>query len=278
MKTIIVATDFSTAALNAAEYAADMALAIQANILLLHISEIPIAYLGIPVAATEDEMMKDAKKSLSLLKEQLTGRTGGKLNIKTEIDAGVFFHKLKAVCEKIKPYAVVMGSQGTTAAERAFFGGHTIYAMKHLEWPLITIPPRAKFSQIKKICLACDFDEVVDTTPIDEIKKLVDDFHAELHVINSGKTESHEPDMVFESGLLQEMLVSLNPQYHFITDENTDESIINFVEKNNIDLLITLPKMHGLLEKIIHKSISKQLVLNSHIPVVAMRSIPDESL
>ena len=38
MKTIIVATDFSTAALNAAEYAADMALAIQANILLLHIS------------------------------------------------------------------------------------------------------------------------------------------------------------------------------------------------------------------------------------------------
>ena len=43
MKTIIVATDFSTAALNAAEYAADMALAIQADILLLHISEIPIA-------------------------------------------------------------------------------------------------------------------------------------------------------------------------------------------------------------------------------------------
>ena len=278
MKTIIVATDFSTAALNAAEYAADMALAIQANILLLHISEIPIAYLGIPVAATEDEMMKDAKKSLSLLKEQLTGRTGGKLNIKTEIDAGVFFHKLKAVCEKIKPYAVVMGSQGTTAAERAFFGGHTIYAMKHLEWPLITIPPRAKFSQIKKICLACDFDKVVDSTPIDEIKRLVNDFHAELQVINSGKNESHEPDMVFESGLLQEMLVSLNPQYHFITDENTDESIINFVEKNNIDLLITLPKRHGLLEKIIHKSISKQLVLNSRIPVIAMRSIPDESL
>src|SRR5665213_2963184 len=107
MKTIILATDFSTAAINAAEYAADMALAIQANILLLHISEIPIAYLGIPVAATEDEMMKDAKKSLSLLKEQLMTRTNGKLNIKTEIDAGVFFHKLKEICEKIKPYSVV---------------------------------------------------------------------------------------------------------------------------------------------------------------------------
>lgn len=274
MKTIIVATDFSTAALNAAEYAADMALAIQANILLLHISEIPIAYLGMPVAAIEDEMMKDAKNSLSQLKEQLMTRANGKLNIKTEIGAGVFFHELKVVCEKIKPYSVVMGSQGTTAAERAFFGGHTIYAMKHLEWPLITIPPHAKFSQIKKICFACDFDKVVDSTPIDEIKRLVNDFHAELHVINSGKKESHQPDMIFESGLLQEMLISLNPQYHFITDGNTDESIINFVEKNNIDLLIALPKRHGLLKKLIQKSVSKQLVLHSHIPVLAIHPIP----
>lgn len=270
MKTIIVATDFSTAALNAAEYAADMALAIQADILLLHISEIPIAYLGIPVAATEDEMMNDAKKSLSSLKEQLMTRTNGRLKVNTELGAGVFFHELKAICEKVKPYSVVMGSQGTTAAERAFFGGHTVHAMKHLEWPLITIPPSVKFSQIKKICLACDFDKVVDSIPIDEIKRLVNDFHAELHVINSGKQEFHQSDMIFESGLLQEMLVSLNPQYHFITDENTDKSIINFVEKNDIDLLIALPKRHGLLKKLIQRSVSKQLVLHSHIPVLAI--------
>lgn len=270
MKTIIVATDFSTAALNAAEYAADMALAIQADILLLHISEIPIAYLGIPVAATEDEMMNDAKKSLSSLKEQLMTRTNGRLKVNTELGAGVFFHELKAICEKVKPYSVVMGSQGTTAAERAFFGGHTVHAMKHLEWPLITIPPSVKFSQIKKICLACDFDKVVDSIPIDEIKRLVNDFHAELYVINSGKQELHQSDMIFESGLLQEMLVSLNPQYHFITDENTDKSIINFVEKNDIDLLIALPKRHGLLKKLIQRSVSKQLVLHSHIPVLAI--------
>lgn len=270
MKTIIVATDFSTAALNAAEYAADMALAIQADILLLHISEIPIAYLGIPVAATEDEMMNDAKKSLSSLKEQLMTRTNGRLKVNTELGAGVFFHELKAICGKVKPYSVVMGSQGTTAAERAFFGGHTVHAMKHLEWPLITIPPSVKFSQIKKICLACDFDKVVDSIPIDEIKRLVNDFHAELYVINSGKQELHQSDMIFESGLLQEMLVSLNPQYHFITDENTDKSIINFVEKNDIDLLIALPKRHGLLKKLIQRSVSKQLVLHSHIPVLAI--------
>lgn len=274
MKTIIVATDFSAAALNAANYAADMALAIDAQVLVIHIYQIPVVYMEVPIAATGDEMMNDAKKSLSHLKKELISRTNSKVNIETEIAAGIFFPELKRICEKINPYAVVMGSQGTTAAERVFFGGHTIFAMKHLMWPLITIPPNTKFSQVKKICLACDFEKVTESTPIDEIKRLVNDFHAELHVINSGKKESHSPDMIFESGLLEEMLVSLKPKYHFIANGNTDESIISFVEKNNIDLLIALPKRHGLLKKLINKSVSKQLILHSHVPVLSMHLTP----
>ena len=274
MKTIVVATDFSKAASNATNYAADMALSIQADILLLYIHQIPVVYIEVPITASEYEMMNDAKKSLSQLQAQLITRTNGKLNIKTEIGAGVFFKELNAVCEKIKPYAVVMGSQGTTAAERVFYGGHTIYAMNHLKWPLITVPQGSGFSQIKKICLACDFDEVVESTPIDEIKRLVNDFQAELHVINSGKKEPPGAGTVFESGMLQEMLGSLNPQYHFINNENVDEGIINFVEKNKIDLLIALPKSKGLLKKIIHKSVSKQLILHSHVPVIAIHPIP----
>ena len=44
MKTILVATDFSSVALNATNYAADMALAINADILLLHVYQIPVSY------------------------------------------------------------------------------------------------------------------------------------------------------------------------------------------------------------------------------------------
>lgn len=270
MKTIIVATDFSGAALNATDYAADMAMVIQADLLLVHVYEIPVTYLEIPVAIEADETRVNAEESLSLLKEKIIKRTNGNLNIGSRFEVGPFFPVLKSICEDIRPYAVIMGSQGTTAAKRVLFGGHTVYAMKHLMWPLITIPPHARFSQIKKICLACDFEKVLDSTPVDEIKRLVNDFHAELHVINSGKEKLYQPDKVFESGMLQEILAPLKPQYHLITGENTDESIINFVENNHIDLLITLPKRRGLLEKLAHKSISKQLILHTHVPVMAM--------
>jgi nucleotide-binding universal stress UspA family protein len=98
----------------------------------------------------------------------------------------------------------------------------------------------------------------------------VNDFHAELHILNTGRKQVFKPEVIFESGLLQEMLADLKPAYHFISSENTDEGIINFAEKNLIDLLVVLPKRHGLLEKLVLKSHSKQLVLHSHVPVMSL--------
>ncbi len=270
MKTILVATDFSPAALNAANYAVDMALAINADILLLHVYQIPVVYLEVPVALNEEGMMQEAEKGINKIKKQLTRKTNGKLNMETDVRVGAFFPELKTVCERIKPYTVVIGSQGTTAAERLLFGSHSVYAMKHLMWPLITVPPEATFSAVKKIGLACDFDKVVDTTPLDEIKMLVNDFNAELHVLNTGKKEIFNPEIVFESGVLEEMLAPVKPNYHFISNQNTDEGIMDFAEKNHIDLLVLLPKRHGLLDKLFHKSHTKQLVLHSHVPVMAL--------
>ena len=270
MKTIIVATDFSPAAQNAAHYAAQMALGIDANLMLLHVYEIPIAYMEVPVMTTEDEMQKNAEDRLTNLKEELATATGFKLTIEIEAVIGIFFTELKAICEKVNPYTVVMGSQGTTTAERLLFGSHTVHAMKHLDWPLISVPPQVKFNAIKKIGLACAFDKVMDSTPVDEIKTLVTDFDAELHVLNTGKQREFNPNIVFESGVLQEMLAELKPIYHFTSNYNIDEGIMDFSERNQLDLLLVLPKRHGLIDRLVHKSHTKELVLHSHVPVMAL--------
>jgi len=273
MKTLIVVTDFSPAASNAANYAADMALAINANILLLHVYQLPVVYLEVPLAYTEDEMRKDVEKSIHRLGSRLLLKTGSKLKIDTELRLGDFFDELQSVCSIVKPYAVVMGSQGTTSSERLFFGGHTVYALKHLTWPLITVPIDAIFSTIKNIGLAFDFEKEVDETPVDEIKLLVKDFSAELHVLNTGMQTYFNPDTVFRSKELEDMLAPLLPHYHFILSDQIDQGIMDFSLKNKIDLLIVLPKRHSFFDKLIHKSQSKQLVLHSHVPVMAIHEV-----
>lgn len=270
MKTILVATDFSPAATNAANYAAEMALVINADILLLHVFQLPVGYLEVPIAVNLGDMQMNAEKQLNHLKEQLSKKTNNKLRIATEVRVGSLFAELKNVCESVAPYTVIMGSQGTTAAEHLFFGSNTVHTMKHLAWPLITVPDGLIFSSIKKIGIACDFEKVADTIRVDEIKMLIHDFNAELHILNTGSKKEFNPGLISESRSLQEMLGVLKPNFHFITNENTDLGIIDFAEKNHIDLLIVFPKRHGLLDKIIHKSHTKQLVLHSYVPVMAL--------
>ncbi len=270
MKKIIVATDFSPSAMNAVNYAADMASSIQADLILLHVYQVPVSYAEIPVAINLDDIQRNVEDELNKIREELNRKGSGKLTIETEVRVGTFFPELKTVCEIVKPYTVILGSQGKTAAERFLFGSHAIHAMKHLMWPLITVPPKASFSAIKKIGLACDFSDVVETTPVDEIKTLVNDFHARLHVLNTGKKEKYDPDAVFESGLLQELLSGLNPEFHIISSENTDEGIMEFADNNQIDLLLVLPRRHNLLDLVTHKSHTKQFVLHSHVPAMAL--------
>ena len=270
MKTIIIATDYSPAALNAVKYGADMALAIDARVMLFHAYHIPVSYGEVPIIMDMEGSRKIAEKELDKISLTLSSAAGGKLKINTEVRIGEFFRELKTLCEEVKPYAVVLGSQGTSSAERFLFGSHATFAMKHLMWPLITVPPNASFKAVKKVGLACDFNEVVASTPVEEIKLLVSDFHAELHILHTGKNDEFDPELVFESGLLQEMLGPLKPKYHFITHDNIDEGIMDFADKNNLDLLLVLPKRHNLPEKIIHKSHTKQLVLHSHVPVMAL--------
>ena len=270
MKTLLVATDFSAAALNAACYASDMALAINADIVLLNTYDIPVSYMEIPVAVNFDSLQKDAETALDKLKDELLKRTGNKIQITSIVLQTVFFEGLKTVCEEVHPYAVIMGSQGTTAADHLLFGNHTINAMKHLSWPLITVPKESRFSAVKKIGLACDFHKVINTVPASEIKLLLQDFNAHLHVLNIGKEETFDPEIVFQSGLLEEMLLPVKVSYHFINNKDTDAGIIDFVEKNDVDLLIALPKRHSLFDKLAHKSHTRQFILHSHVPVMVL--------
>jgi nucleotide-binding universal stress UspA family protein len=270
MKKIIVCTDFSATAANASNYAADMALAINAELLLLHTYEYPLSYSEVPMAVDISDIKKNAEKSLLNLKTELNKGTDQKLRIEIEVLEGQFYNQLKSACELIKPYAVVIGTQGKTAAERFFLGGHAVYAMKHLQWPLIAVPPNAQFKSIKKIGLACDFEKVAEYTPIEEIKQLVTDFNAQLHIVNTGKKTTYNPELIFQSGLMQEMMSGIKPVYHYIEEKDIDKGTMEFAEANNIDLLIVLPKRHSFFDNLLFKSHTRQFVLHSHIPVMAL--------
>lgn len=273
MKTIVALTDFSKIALNALEYAADMAKAGNTSLCILHVNQVPVAYSEIPYPAENyAQMIKDAEDDIAQLKKDMEERTGGAVKVYTALKSGPVVSAAEEYCTQIQPSAVVMGTQGHSAVERLMFGSNTIQAMKHLSRPLIIVPPQAKFKAIRKIGLACDLKKVVETSPVAEVKELVQAFQAQLHILHVTRDAEpvHSPEMIEQSGLLQEMFEELHPSYHFLTNPDIEEGICEFADANALDLLIVVPKKHNLVDQLFARSHSKKMLLHTHVPLMAV--------
>ena len=273
MKTIIVPTDFSPVATNALNFAADMAVAINASLLLFNAYQVPVSMTDVPVVlVSAEEMKKSSETRLEELKKAIEHITSGKIKVYSESKMGDVTEELENLCNHIKPFSVVMGTKGATGLERIVFGSNTLTAIKHLTWPVIVVPPGKEYGTgIKKIGFACDFMQVVESTPVQYIKQMVKEFNAELHVLNVDYENRHfKPDTPEQSLLLHTLLEDAKPAYHFINHVDIEDGINEFAETNNIDLLIAIPKKHKLLDGLFKPSSTKQLIMQSHVPVMCV--------
>lgn len=273
MKTIIIPTDFSPVATNALHYGIDMAKAVNASILLLHVYQVPVSFSDTPIVLVSiEDLRKGVEEQIERLKQEVEHLTSGSVKVYTETRMGNVTDELENLCEKINPFAVVMGTKGSSGVERILFGSNTLTAIRHLNWPVICVPPGKTFGNgIKKIGFACDFRDVVKTTPTHFIKDFVREFGAELHVLNVDHDNKHfKPETPEQSILLHTMLEDAKPSYHFIEHADIEDGINEFAEKNNLDLIITIPKKHKLLQGIFKPSSTKQLVYQAHVPVMCV--------
>jgi nucleotide-binding universal stress UspA family protein len=271
MKKILVTTDFSESASNAVKYATGLAVALDADLTLLHIYQQPVPLSEIPVIIDREKDIQKMEDALIQLCNELKAKTSRVIDIHYAILYEPFFTALSEYCDKIQPYLVVMGSQGSTAAERLLIGGHTVHTMKHLRWPVLTVPPDACFNGISKIGLACDLHDVPAMVPAQKLNKLTDDLHAELHVLNIGKPGTYDTELLPGSEALSRLRGKVKPTFHFLTGRDTDRGIIEFADKIHINLLVVLPREHGYLHRIFHSSHTQYFVLHSHVPVLALQ-------
>jgi nucleotide-binding universal stress UspA family protein len=270
MKIVVAATDFSSTSMNAVNYAADLAAFINADLTLINVCPIPISFeMPIPGFMLE-QMLKEAEEEMGKMKIKILERNAGKIKVNVVAKLGTVISQINEYCESIEPFAVVMGSENIGGLERTLSGNNTTGAIKRISCPLIIVPPEGKFLGIKKIGLACDFNDVIDTLPIEKIKDLVNTYHPELFVLNVSMEGTSNSQIVEESAWLQEMLYGMDPKYEFVQSTSIEEGINSFAKKNNLDMLIMVPKHHNIISKIFQHSHSKQMAIHTQLPIFAM--------
>jgi len=273
MKTILIATDFSVAAYNAALYAAELAKAFNARLILFNAYEqAPLPVSEIPVLTSED-MGTRAKRGLQNEKQLLTKGNG--LRVETSSRPGLAASCILQAIEENKADIIIAGMKKNDQAVRRFFGSTVTALLKKLSVPLLVVPEDATFRNISAIALAIESDAAPDSDPhlLDILRETGERFHSKLYLVRVVKNRFQEAYEVLNRPFkINKMVRTLDPVYECIEGKDVPQALTEFTEAYHIDLLALLRPQHTLLERWFIKSTTRAVIFESPVPLLILPS------
>ena len=256
--TIIVPTDFSAVANNAAKYAAQLITGdYDTHLILYHVYE-----------KTSEE--KEAIELLGKLKDELQESSIAKIETRAE-ESSDFVESLTRFSRHHNAQLIVMGITGKSRLEKVFLGSNTLKMVEKNVCPVLVVPATAQFMQIKNVALLSDFKNVESTIPVVPIKNILKIFHPSLHIINVNSEHyvSLTEEFLNERNRMRELFKEANPEFYFIGTFDLHDTVQQFVNDKNIDMLITIPRHHSFFGSMFKGTNTKKLVYESAIPILA---------
>ena len=273
MKTILVPTDFSPAAYNAIEYAAEIAKRSNARLVLFHVYNIPVMPAEAPLAMPIQEIEESAMHDLRKIKERIVSRhPGDVMLIEYECRVGFPVHEISNFAEECGADLIVMGMEGSDALTEKLIGSITTALMKDSKCPVLAIGTRVKFRSIKKIALACDYTHMDMHRTLAPLKQLAQLLKSDVYVLNvvSDMKELPTISKTIEGIKLDHALEGVNHSFHYTENKSVLQGINHFVELQNIDMVAMVPHRHGFFEKLFREPNTKQMAFHTDIPLLVL--------
>ena len=267
MKTILVPTDFSDAANNAAEYAIYLSQDLNAKVILFHVYHIPMVVPETPVMElTPDDIEKENETLLKESVAQLEERTGVTVSYKTKMGFAA-----DEIMQEEDISFIVMGMKGVGKFSESLMGSVTTAVLRKSKRPVLVIPEKAVYKRPGKIVFACDYKPGTNMHTLDMLKDLLKAFGSKLYVLNVKKQrEIVSVNEAIAGVKLENELYDVEHVYYFPENDDLVEGINEFVETHQADMVVTIPHVYSLIERIFHKSISKKMAFHIHLPLLAL--------
>jgi nucleotide-binding universal stress UspA family protein len=271
MKTILVATDFSQEANNAAVYASNFAADTGAKIILFHLYHVSIHALNARIQSSSmDELKAIIEKKLSEAANKLSEVY--KIEVTSIVKTGILQEELQNTIDETKTDIVVMGMV-KGSMEQDLLGNTTTAALESLKFPLLAVPLHAKYKGLKTILFACDITRGVHKTILEKVKDIairlgaaIEIFHVSKKVFElENKENKMHPTAPFSEGLH-----GTNYYYKNVASNAIIEAIQEEIAEINADLLIMVPYKYGFWDSLVHISKTRMMASRSEIPLLSL--------
>lgn len=279
MQKILVPTDFSTAAMKAVTYAAEIAQKTGAVIFLLHVIEPVAEGLRQHYPLHERLHEENANAGFSELDnmQKSVAEIYPNVKIKTELAKGTVINSILAFANEQQMDLIVMGTTGATGLKEIFMGSVAAATISRTKIPVLTVPAGYEMEPPDGILFATNkFEENIEIlNPIVTLAKL---FSATIHVAVFVDTDDAEgADYVYNTRQLNHYIIFLKtifPDTNFkgelLEGSDFEITVDKYDISNDLDIIamITYPK--SFLEKVLRKSVTRKMAFHSTIPLLAI--------
>ncbi|MEN0054232.1 MAG: universal stress protein [Mucilaginibacter sp.] len=282
MKTILVPTDFSIAARNAARYAMHVAQAIRANVMLCNAilipAESPMAGAIVWPLEDYDSLQKSAERELHALANKLK-ETERETNPSGHFHPDIFINSsigevsdvIRNIFSDYKGSMTIMGMSGAGTISRIFLGSNSKRMVECATFPLLLIPSSCSFTGLTKIAFATDLSDS-DIEILHSITSFAKYFNAEILVVHitDAANQKEASKKKIEKFLCEVSNKANYPKvyYRHITSEGVNSGLTWLCDHGQIDMLAMVHRDHSIFHDLFQGSHTQKMARRADIPLL----------
>ncbi|PWA05995.1 universal stress protein [Flavobacterium laiguense] len=274
MKKILFPTDFSDVSKNAFIYALKLADAINAEIITLHVYELDSpAYLDVSIYLQEiyeyEELsdFENYKDEVPVLRKIAEANNLSHVKISNVLIQGYLVKEVVALSKKENVDFIVMGTRGVTHLREIFLGNVTTKIMNECNATVLAVPEQCNYTPIERILFTTKFN-MDDIEPLKKVLALSNVFHSHIDCLNVKPPHTvYKDDFVVD---FKNVFKDQDVAFHSVLSDDIEGVILNFIEKNNINMIAIHERHRGFFEKIFQVSLSKKLTFHVNIPILSV--------
>ena len=269
MKNILLTTDFSDNAMNAAKYAIAMFGVKDVNYVVLNSYE-DISTSSGAMVSMADTLRKGSIERLTNLDEELKSLYDG-IEIQTKSVFGSLTQSIKHIANGTTFDYLVIGTKGMSGLEQFIMGSNTLDVIKSIKIPSLVIPTNFEYKGLHRMSFAADYETLNDSHVIDPMINILKQTGAELKIVNvSGNEDGADAPHAMEGFVLHCMLEGVKHQYFTEVNDNVTDGIQVFIREKNIEMLSLVAHKYTFFDRLFHRSVTKQVSKLAEIPLLIM--------
>lgn len=157
---------------------------------------------------------------------------------------------------------VIMGTSGPDTLYEFMFGSNSYRIARHTQTPVLILPRHIGYTDIKRTAFAFDYWRN-NKLPLKQLQKIIQPLGSELiilEVLEASLSRKAETELAADQQIIRDDFGKSIPlRFETLHTQHIPETLDNFVKSNQVDMLALCTQHQGLIERLFHKSLIKEM-------------------